>query len=132
MKKILIILVFLFSSSVTAKNDLIGSKLLCLKLLWGFDFISSNQVKVISTDINKNTTINDYLYFIDNELPFINIYFIEKNSKNIVYSIHQKTLRVDIWTMTSGGNTTREIIPSGFCNYVEIENISNHIEILKN
>ena len=97
-----------------------------------FDFISSNQVKVISTDINKNTTINDYLYFIDNELPFINIYFIEKNSKNIVYSIHQKTLRVDIWTMTSGGNTTREIIPSGFCDYVEIENISNHIEILKN
>jgi len=132
MHKILIILFLLFSSSVLAKNDLMGSKFLCSKLLWGFEFTSFNKVKVISTDINKNTKIKDFFYYIDNKLPFINIYFIENNSKNIIYSIHLKTLRVDIRTMTSGGNTTREMIPAGFCEKVEIDDIKNHIEVLKN
>ncbi len=40
-------------------------------------------------------------------------------------------LRVDIWTMTSGGNTTREIIPKGFCEMTNINNLFIHIEKLK-
>ena len=63
MHKILIILFLLFSSSVLAKNDLMGSKFLCSKLLWGFEFTSFNKVKVISTDINKNSKIKDFFYY---------------------------------------------------------------------
>ena len=33
--------------------------------------------------------------------------------------------------MTSGGNTTREIIPPGFCQEVDIINITKYIEDLK-
>ena len=43
----------------------------------------------------------------------------------------KETLRVDIWTMTSGGNTTREIIPKGFCEMINFSDILTHIEKLK-
>jgi len=40
-------------------------------------------------------------------------------------------LRVDVWTMTGGGFTTREMFPIGHCKFVEIKNLLSHIENLK-
>ena len=74
MKKFLLIVFLLFSSSVYAVNDLTSKKFLCSKLLWGFEFISSDKVRVISTDINKKTTFKDYYYEIDSTLPYVNLY----------------------------------------------------------
>ena len=71
--KILFILILLFSSLAFANNDLTNKKLLCSKILWGFDFISSNVVKVIDTDINNNTQIKEYNYDTDLELSYVNI-----------------------------------------------------------
>ena len=132
MKKRLTIMFFLLSSSLFANEDLTGKFLLCPKLLWGFEFISSNKVNVVDTDINNVTQVNQYYYETDSKLPYINLYIVENNIKNLVYSIHNKTLRVDIWTMTSGGITTREIIPEGFCEVTNISNIFEYIEKLKN
>ena len=129
--KILFILILLFSSLAFANNDLTNKKLLCSKILWGFDFISSNVVKVIDTDINNNTQIKEYNYDTDLELSYVNIYLKENNIRDRVYSIELNTLKVNIWTMTSGGNTTREMIPQGLCKIVEIHNIYSHIESLK-
>ena len=120
-----------FSFSCNANNDLIGNKLLCSKLLWGFEFISSDQVKVISTNYNEKTIVKKYYYTTDFELPYINLYLNKKETDNAIFSIHRETHRVDIWTMTSGGNTTREIIPAGFCEYVKIDNMVNYIQELK-
>lgn len=130
MKKTLIILVLFFSLSVFANDNLTGKKFLCSKLLWGFEFISSDKVRVISTDINKKTTFKDYYYEIDSTLPYVNLY-LSKKKRDIILSIHYQTFRVDVWTMTSGGNTTREIIPAGFCKDIKINNMVNHIEDLK-
>ena len=113
-------------------KDLVNSQLLCPKLLWGFDFISDNKVKVIDTDINNKTKITKYYYDIDLELSYINIYLNENNIRDRVYSIELKTFRVDIWTMTGGGFTTREMFPKGFCKFVKINNIYSYIENLKN
>ena len=132
MKKIFFVFCFLFSLSIIASEDLTGKNYLCSDLLWGFEFISSQKVNVIDTDINNKTSIKEYYYKTDSKLPYVNIYIIENNLKNIVYSIHQPTLRVNIWTMTSGGITTREMIPTGFCEYVKINDIFSHIEGLKN
>ena len=132
MKKIFFLFCFLFSLSIIASEDLIGKNYLCSDLLWGFEFISSQKVNVIDTDINNKTSIKEYYYKVDSKLSYVNIYIIENNLKNIVYSIHQPTLRVNIWTMTSGGITTREMIPTGFCEYVKINDIFSHIEGLKN
>jgi len=129
MKKIL--LIFFFSSSVIASEDLIGRKLLCSKLLWGFDFFSNNKVFVIETDINKKTNSKEYFYETDLALSYVNLYLIENNVRNIIYSIHLNTHKVNIWTMTSGGITTREMIPEGFCKIVKTNNILNFIESLK-
>ena len=61
--------IFLFFSSSSSiaftKNNFSNNQLLCPTLLWGFEFISSNRVKVISTDLNKITTINEYYYDVD-------------------------------------------------------------------
>ena len=132
MKTFLILVVLFFSFSLFAGNDLSGKKFLCSKLLWGFEFISSDKVNVISTDINNITTVSEYYYEIDFELSYVNLYLNKKNRENIVFSIHDKTFRVDVWTMTSGGNTTREIIPAGFCKNIKINDIVAHIEELKN
>ena len=131
MKKIFILFFLFFSSLVFADDNLTGNKLLCSKLLWGFEFISSEKVNVISTDINNKTKIKEYYYETDFELPYVNLYLRENNIRDIVFSIHHQTLRVDIWTMTSGGNTTREIIPEGFCKEVNLHNMLNYIEDLK-
>mgnify|MGYP001287308926 FL=1 len=104
---------------------------MCPKLLWGFEFISSNKVKVIDTDINNKTKVTEYLYNTDLELSYINIFLNENNIRDRVYSIELNTLRVDIWTMTGGGITTREMLPSGFCEFVKMENIYKYIENLK-
>ena len=108
-----------------------GKNVLCSDLLWGFEFISSEEVKVINTNINNETNIRKYHYETDSKLPYINIYLMENKIKNLIYSVHRKTLRVDIWTMTSGGNTTREIIPKGFCEMINFSDILTHIEKLK-
>ena len=65
------------------------------------------------------------------ELSYVNLYLSAKNLKDAVFSIHHQTLRVDIWTMTSGGNTTREFIPAGLCKDVKIDDILSYIEGLK-
>ena len=135
MKKKLFIFIFLifFSSTSKAftKKDFSNNQLLCPKLLWGFEFISSNKVKVINTDLNKITTINEYYYDVDSELSYINIFLSENNIRDRVYSIELNSLRVDVWAMTGGGFTTREMFPSRLCEFVEIKNFLLYIESLK-
>ena len=135
MKKILFIFISLIiysSSSITFTNkDLTNNQLLCTTLLWGFEFISSNRVKVISTDLNKITTIKEYYYDVDLKLSYINIFSSENNIRDRVYSIELNSLRVDIWTMTGGGFTTREMFPIDLCEFVEINNFLSYIESLK-
>ena len=134
MKK-LFILIFLFfcspSSIALTKKDFSNNQLLCHGLLSGFEFISSNKVKVINTDLNKITTINEYYYDVDLELSYINIFSSENRIRDRVYSIELNSLRVDIWTMTGGGFTTREMFPIGLCDFVEINNVLTYIESLK-
>ena len=131
MKNKLLILFFLFLSGSISGNELSGKKILCSKLLWGFEFISSDTVNVISTDTNNITRVKEYYYKYDFELSYINLYLSKQEIKNAIYSIHYLTLRVDIWTMTSGGNTTREFIPAGFCKDVKIDDMLSYIEGLK-
>ncbi len=135
MKKKLFIFIFLifYSSSSIAftKKDFSNNQLLCPKLLWGFEFISPNKVKVINTDLNKITTINEYYYDVDSELSYINIFLSENNIRDRVYSIELNSLRVDVWAMTGGGFTTREMFPIGLCEFVEINNFLSYIESLK-
>ena len=131
----LFIFIFLFFSSSSSiaftKNNLSNNQLLCPTLLWGFEFISSNRVKVINTDLNKITTINEYYYDVDLELSYINIFSSENSIRDRVYSIELNSLRVDVWTMTGGGFTTREMFPIGLCDFVEINNVLTYIESLK-
>ena len=129
---ILIFLIFYSSSSLTITNkDLTNNQLLCPSLLWGFEFISSNRVKVINTNINKITKINEYYYDVDLNLSYINIFSSKNNIRDRVYSIELNTLRVDVWAMTGGGFTTREMFPIGLCEFVEINNFLSYIENLK-
>ena len=133
-KNLLIFFISFFFSlptlSLTIK-DLTNKQLLCPKLLWGVEFISSNRVKVIETDLNKKTSINEYFYDTDLDLSFINIFQSENNIRDRVYSIEINTLRVDVWTMTGGGFTTREMFPKGLCEFVNDNNIHSQIENLK-
>ena len=129
----LFISLFIYSSSSIAltKYDFSNNQLLCPTLLWGFEFISSNKVKVINTDLNKITSIGEYYYDVDLELYYINIFSNENNIRDRVYSIELNSLRVDVWTMTGGGFTTREMFPIGLCKFVEINNFLSYIESLK-
>ena len=129
---LIISLLFAFSSSALTNKDLTSKQLLCPTLLWGFEFISHNRVKVIDTDLNKKTKITEYYYDTDLDLSYINIFFDENNIRDRVYSIELNTLRVDVWTMTGGGFTTREMFPIGLCEFVKTKNIFFHIESLKN
>ena len=134
MKRVILLIFFSFIFlifNVFADEDLDGKNILCSDLLWGFEFISSQKVKVINTDINNVTNVREYYYETNSKLPYINIYLIQNQIRDLIYSVHLKTLRVDIWTMTSGGNTTREMIPIGFCEMTNISNILTHIENLK-
>ena len=127
-----IFLFFCSSSSIAfTKNNFSNNQLLCPTLLWGFEFISSNRVKVINTDLNKITTINEYYYDVDLELSYINIFSSENSIRDRVYSIELNSLRVDVWTMTGGGFTTREMFPIGLCDFVEMKNVLTYIESLK-
>tara|TARA_B100000029_G_scaffold502054_1_gene576640 strand:- start:1065 stop:1457 length:393 start_codon:yes stop_codon:yes gene_type:complete len=128
--KIYLFILLVFFPSLVLSDDLTGKKILCEEFLWGFDFISSNQVKAITTDYNKVSIVKDYYYSADDYLPYINIYETN-NINNANFSINRQTLRVDIWTMTAGGYTSREIIPEGFCKDVKINNIENYIKDLK-
>ena len=131
----LFIFIFLFFSSSSSiaftKNNFSNNQLLCPTLLWGFEFISSNRVKVINTDLNKITTINEYYYDVDIELSYINIFSSENSIRDRVYSIELNSLRVDVWTMTGGGFTTREMFPTGLCDLEEINNVLTYLESLK-
>ena len=132
MKKLLI-LIFLFfcspSSIALSKKDFSNNQLLCPALLSGFEFISSNKVKVIYTDLNKITTINEYYYDVDLKLSYINIFSSENSIRDRVFSIELNSLRVDVWTMTGGGFTTREMFPIGNCEFVKINNFSSYIDL---
>ena len=132
-KLFIFIILFLYSSSSIAFTiyDFSNNQLLCPTLLWGFEFISSNKVKVINTDLNKITSIDEYYYDVDLELSYINIFSNENNIRDRVYSIELNSLRVDVWTMTGGGFTTREMFPIGLCKFVEINNFLSYIESLK-
>ena len=135
MQKKLFIFIFLILftslSMAFSKKDFTNNQLLCPTLLWGFEFISSNRVKVINTDINKITTITEYYYDVDLNLSYINIFTSENNIRDRVYSIEINSLRVDIWTMTGGGFTTREMFPIGLCKFVKNKNLLTYIENLK-
>ena len=134
MKRVILLIFFSFILlifNVFADEDLDVKNILCSDLLWGFEFISSQKVKVINTDINNVTNVREYYYETNSKLPYINIYLTQNQIRDLIYSVHLKTLRVDIWTMTSGGNTTREMIPKGFCEMTNISNILTHIENLK-
>ena len=135
MKKKLFIFIFLvfysLSSIALTKKDFSNNQLLCPTLLWGFEFITYNKVKVIKTDLNNITSINEYYYDVDLKLSYINIFSSENKIRDRVYSIELNSLRVDVWTMTGGGFTTREMFPNGFCKFIKIKNILNYIESLK-
>ena len=135
MKKNLIIFTALFFYTLPSmgfvKKDLTNSQLLCSTLLWGFEFISPNRVIVVNTDLNKKTSISEYYYDVDLKLNYINIFSNENNIRDRTYSIELNSLRVDIWTMTGGGFTTREMFPIGFCKFVKINNFQSYIETLK-
>ena len=111
MKKKLFIFIFLifYSSSSIAftKKDFSNNQLLCPKLLWGFEFISPNKVKVINTDLNKITTINEYYYDVDSELSYINIFLSENNIRDRVYSIELNSIESSLasisFTMDNAG-----------------------------
>ena len=133
-QKLSIIILLLLNSSISigfTKNNIQNNRLLCPTLLWGFEFISSNRVKVIETNLNNITSINEYFYDIDLELSYINIFSSENNIRDRVYSIELNSLRVDVWTMTGGGFTTREMFPIGLCKFVEIDNFLSYLENLK-
>jgi len=112
-------------------KDLTDKQLLCPTLLWAFEFISSNRVQVISTDLNKITTVKEYYYNVDLNLSYINIFLSENNIRDRVYSIELNSLRVDIWAMTGGGFTTREMFPIGLCEFVKVNNLLLYIKNLK-
>ena len=131
MKILFLVLFLFFSFSAFANKDYTSKKLLCPTLLWGFDFVSSNKVKVIDTDLNKKTKITEYYYDTDLNLSYINIFSSENNLRDRVYSIELNSLRVDVWTMTGGGYTTREMFPRGFCEFVTNDDIFSQIESLK-
>ena len=65
------------------------------------------------------------------QLSLNNIFSNENNIRDRVYSIELNSLRVDVWTMTGGGFTTREMFPIGLCKFVEINNFLSYIESLK-
>ena len=133
-QKLIIIIFLLLNTSISiafTNNNLTNNQLLCPKLLWGFEFISSNRVKVIDTDLNNITSINEYYYDVDLELSYINIFSSENNIRDRVYSIELNSLRVDVWTMTGGGFTTREMFPIGLCKFVEIDYFLSFLENLK-
>ena len=137
-KKILIFIsLFLYSASSIAlsmtftNKDLTNNQLFCPNFLWGFEFISSNKVNVINTDLNKKTTITEYYYDVDLNLSYINIFSNSNNIRDRVFSIEINTLRIDVWTMTGGGFTTREMFPRGFCEFVKNGDIFSQIENLK-
>ena len=133
-EKLFIIIFLLLNSSLSiafSKNNLSNNQLFCPTLLWGFEFISSNKVKVIDTDLNNITSINEYYYNVDLELSYINIFSSQNNIGDRIYSIELNSLRVDVWTMTGGGFTTREMFPIGLCKFVEINNFLSYIENLK-
>ena len=135
MKKKLFIFIFLVfylpSSIAFTKKDFSNNQLLCPTLLWGFEFISSNRVKVINTNLNKITSIKEFYYDVDLNLSYINIFSGKNDIRDRVYSIEINSLRVDIWTMTGGGFTTREMFPIGLCEFVEVNNLLLYIKNLK-
>ena len=135
LKKNLLLMICLFFYSCSAlahtNNDFSNNQLFCPNLLWGFEFVSSNRVKVINTDLNNITSTSEYYYDVDLNLSYINIFSNENNIRDRVYSIELNSLRIDVWTMTGGGFTTREMFPVGLCRFVKIENILSHIESLK-
>ena len=129
---VFICLFFYSSSAITlTKNDLTNNQLLCSKIFWGFEFISPNKVKVFETDLNNVSEIKEYYYNVDLQRAYINIYTNQNNNRDRVYSIELNSLRIDVWAMTGGGYTTREMFPIGLCEFVEIENFLSYIETLK-
>ena len=58
----------------------------------------------------------------------INIFQNENNIRDRVYSIELNTLRVDVWAMTGGGFTTREMFPMGLCEFVDNDDIFSQIK----
>jgi len=132
MKTLLTLFVLLFSSLVVAGDDLTGKKILCANFLWAFEFNSSEKVTVISTNINSKTNITEFYYETMFDMPYVKLYLNKNYTRNAVFSINRQTLSIDRWIMTSGGNTPREIIPGRFCEVVQINNLINYIEDLKN
>ena len=129
---IFIILILFSSSSISlTNNNLLNNQIFYPKLLWGFEFISSKKVKVINTDLNKITKIDEYYYDVDLELFYINIFSSKDTIRDRLYSIELNSLRAEVWTMTGNDFTTREMFLVGLCKFVEINNFLSYIESLK-
>ena len=62
MNKIFFLLCLLFSCSIFSSENLKGKNYLCSDLLWGFEFITSQKVVVINTNINNETNVIEYYY----------------------------------------------------------------------
>ena len=56
---------------------------------------------------------------------------IEESKINELNLNKARMTLVDIWTMTGGGFTTREMFPIGFCEFIKINNVFSHIQSLK-
>ena len=133
-KNIVLFIILLFFSSKSlpiTTNDLTNKQLLCPKQLWGFEFLSSEKIRVIDTDLNNNTKITEYYYEVDLVLSYINIFSSKNNIRDRVYSIELNSLRVDVWAMTGGGFTTREMFPMGLCKFIKVDNLLSFINNLK-
>ena len=129
---IFIILILFSSSSISlTNNNLLNNQIFYPKLLWGFEFISSKKVKVINTDLNKITKIDEYYYDVDLELFYINIFSSKDTIRDRLYSIELNSLRAEVWTMTGNDFTTREMFLVGLCKFGEINNFLSYIESLK-
>lgn len=81
-KNIVLFIILLFFSSKSLSNttkDFTNKQLLCPKQLWGFEFVTSEKIRVIETDLNNKTKITEYYYEFDLELSYINIFSSKNN-----------------------------------------------------
>ena len=135
MKTLLTLFVLLFSSSVAAKNTLVGVSYLCAfeehnkYNIIGFGFLENNRIRGVQGDINAGITLNSgdipkriieyetspisIKIFVKNESEFIKI-----NRKSLELSFHKNSK--DLGSI-SGSN----------CEIYKIGNIETNFEKLK-
>ena len=97
MKKTLIILVLLFSSSLFAGDDLTGKKILCIRIvdvarIMSFDFVSNKAVEYSSYTGRTNKTYRELWHY---NTSSINVkIFSPDDLNNYAFIIDRKNLEV--------------------------------------